>query len=96
MSWTPSSWRDRPARQLPDYPDPSALARVESRLGSAAHAAGWSGPVEPLGFFFKDPLGDGPHALGDQWRALCDFVAALPARPARPGASEGGDDAPAS
>jgi myo-inositol-1-phosphate synthase len=67
-----------------------------ARLGSAAHAAGWSGPVEPLGFFFKDPLGDGPHALGDQWRALCDFVAALPARPARPGASEGGDDAPAS
>ena len=33
MSWTPGSWRSRPARQMPEYPDPLALARVESRLG---------------------------------------------------------------
>jgi len=39
MSWTPSSWRERPIRQLPAYPDPLALARVESRLGSAAPLA---------------------------------------------------------
>ncbi len=31
-SWTPSSWRDRPARQLPSYPDAAALTAVESRL----------------------------------------------------------------
>jgi 3-deoxy-7-phosphoheptulonate synthase len=31
--WTPSSWRGRPARHIPDdYPDPAALARVEGEL----------------------------------------------------------------
>lgn len=30
--WTPASWRDRPALQLPDYPDAEALGRVESYL----------------------------------------------------------------
>ncbi len=31
-SWTPASWRRRPAAQLPDYPDAQALAEVEERL----------------------------------------------------------------
>ena len=31
-SWTPASWRRRPAAQLPDYPDTRALAEVEERL----------------------------------------------------------------
>jgi 3-deoxy-7-phosphoheptulonate synthase len=31
-TWTPSSWRGRPGRQLPDYPDAEALARVEAQL----------------------------------------------------------------
>jgi 3-deoxy-7-phosphoheptulonate synthase len=31
--WTPSSWRGRPARHIPDdYPDPAELARVEGEL----------------------------------------------------------------
>ncbi len=30
--WTPESWRDRPIRQVPDYPDGSALKAVEERL----------------------------------------------------------------
>ncbi|MFQ5347727.1 MAG: class II 3-deoxy-7-phosphoheptulonate synthase [Rhodothalassiaceae bacterium] len=30
--WTPSSWRARPAAQLPDYPDPARVAEVEARL----------------------------------------------------------------
>ncbi len=30
--WTPASWRDRPAQQLPTYPDQTALAAVEARL----------------------------------------------------------------
>ena len=31
--WTPSSWRAKPAKHMPaDYPDPSALARVEEGL----------------------------------------------------------------
>ena len=31
--WRPDSWREFPARQLPDYPDGDACAAVESRLG---------------------------------------------------------------
>src|SRR6201996_3295887 len=31
--WTPSSWRERPAKHVPDdYPDVAALARVETEL----------------------------------------------------------------
>lgn len=33
--WTPDSWRQRPARHIPDdYPDAAALAAVEQELGS--------------------------------------------------------------
>ena len=32
--WTPDSWRARPARQMPTYPDPSVLAAVEKKLAS--------------------------------------------------------------
>jgi 3-deoxy-7-phosphoheptulonate synthase len=31
-SWTKTAWRNRPRIQMPDYPDPAALARVEARL----------------------------------------------------------------
>jgi 3-deoxy-7-phosphoheptulonate synthase len=31
-NWTPDSWRDRPIRQMPTYPDPVALAAMEARL----------------------------------------------------------------
>ncbi|MCP5152323.1 MAG: 3-deoxy-7-phosphoheptulonate synthase class II [Ectothiorhodospiraceae bacterium] len=30
--WNPDGWRDLPARQMPEYPDPSRLAAVEARL----------------------------------------------------------------
>lgn len=30
--WAPESWRDKPIQQVPDYPDPAALAAVEERL----------------------------------------------------------------
>jgi 3-deoxy-7-phosphoheptulonate synthase len=30
--WTPSSWRERPADQQPDWPDASAVEQVEKRL----------------------------------------------------------------
>ena len=39
MSWTPSSWRDRPAQQLPAYPDPHALEMAESCLEASAQLA---------------------------------------------------------
>jgi 3-deoxy-7-phosphoheptulonate synthase len=31
-SWTPASWRSRPAQQMPEYPDQAALAAVEQQL----------------------------------------------------------------
>jgi 3-deoxy-7-phosphoheptulonate synthase len=33
--WSPGSWRERPAQQLPEYPDAAALARVERRLSGS-------------------------------------------------------------
>ena len=36
MTWTPSSWRDRPAKHIPDdYPDTAALAAAEARLAES-------------------------------------------------------------
>lgn len=43
------------------------------RLTAAAHAAGISGPLTPLGFYFKDPDG-GPAALADQYAELLAFA----------------------
>ena len=31
--WTPDSWRARPIRQVPAYPDPERLSEMEARLG---------------------------------------------------------------
>ncbi|BCW89792.1 Phospho-2-dehydro-3-deoxyheptonate aldolase [Alphaproteobacteria bacterium SO-S41] len=33
-SWTPASWRAKPAHQMPDYPDAAKVAAVEARLKS--------------------------------------------------------------
>ncbi len=33
-NWTPGSWREKRAEQMPDYPDPDALAQVEKYIGS--------------------------------------------------------------
>ncbi|SNY47519.1 inositol-3-phosphate synthase [Paractinoplanes atraurantiacus] len=48
-----------------------------ARLTAAAHAAGRSGPLTDLAFFFKDPIGEVPHALPDQWARLVNFVRGL-------------------
>lgn len=32
-NWTPQSWRNKPAKQLPNYPDAAKLAAVEEQLG---------------------------------------------------------------
>ncbi|MGK5684270.1 inositol-3-phosphate synthase [Actinoplanes sp. URMC 104] len=48
-----------------------------ARITAAAHAAGRSGPLTELAFFFKDPLGDVPHDLAGQWAALAGFVRGL-------------------
>jgi myo-inositol-1-phosphate synthase len=41
-----------------------------ARLVAAAHAAGRSGPLPELAFFFKDPVGATEHRLAEQWRDL--------------------------
>ncbi len=33
-NWTPTTWRDVPIRQVPDYPDAASLASVENQLKS--------------------------------------------------------------
>ncbi|MFD5582947.1 MULTISPECIES: inositol-3-phosphate synthase [unclassified Streptomyces] len=48
-----------------------------ARLTARAHEAGLSGPLTDLGFYFKDPVGDGPAALGEQYAALLRFAARL-------------------
>ncbi|MFY9625297.1 MAG: 3-deoxy-7-phosphoheptulonate synthase, partial [Rhodoplanes sp.] len=32
--WTPDSWRTKPIVQVPEYPDPQALAAVEKQLST--------------------------------------------------------------
>src|SRR5438874_7566308 len=32
--WTPESWRQKPALQMPDYPDKQALAEVEAQIAT--------------------------------------------------------------
>lgn len=41
-----------------------------ARLTARAHQAGLTGPLAELGFYFKDPVGDGPASLGEQYAAL--------------------------
>ncbi|WP_043617049.1 inositol-3-phosphate synthase [Nonomuraea candida] len=50
-----------------------------ARLTAAARRAGRHGPLPELAFFFKDPLGDVPHGLAEQWHTLHTFVTTLPA-----------------
>ncbi|MBN9592951.1 MAG: 3-deoxy-7-phosphoheptulonate synthase, partial [Alphaproteobacteria bacterium] len=40
QSWSPQSWREKPARQMPDYADQKALEAVETRLKTHP-PAGW-------------------------------------------------------
>ncbi|MFC5722239.1 inositol-3-phosphate synthase [Streptomyces gamaensis] len=45
------------------------------RLVAAAHAAGASGPLGALGFFFKDPVDCADHGLAAQYARLLRFAA---------------------
>ncbi|MFI7382127.1 inositol-3-phosphate synthase [Streptomyces sp. NPDC049813] len=54
-----------------------------ARLLLRAADRGLTGPRPELGFYFKDPDGDAPAALGDQFAALVDFAAVLGAGAAR-------------
>ncbi|MBT2676223.1 inositol-3-phosphate synthase [Streptomyces sp. ISL-14] len=48
-----------------------------ARLTARAHETGLSGPLAELGFYFKDPVGDGSGALGEQYAALGRFAERL-------------------
>ncbi|SEP47194.1 inositol-3-phosphate synthase [Amycolatopsis saalfeldensis] len=48
-----------------------------ARLVGAAHAAGQTGALTELGFFFKDPLGSDEHRFAEQTRRLTDWAATL-------------------
>ncbi|MFI1937352.1 inositol-3-phosphate synthase [Streptomyces purpureus] len=48
-----------------------------ARLTARAHEAGLSGPLNELAFYFKDPDGDGPAALADQYQAILGFAKRL-------------------
>ena len=48
-----------------------------ARLTAAAQRSGRTGPLPELGFFFKDPIGDGPSALAEQWAQLVGLVASF-------------------
>ncbi|MEW2295478.1 inositol-3-phosphate synthase [Streptomyces sp. NPDC006743] len=56
------------------------LARIVAR----AHEAGLSGPLRELGFYFKDPLGDGPAGLTEQYAGLARLAGNLRTPAARP------------
>ncbi|EFH29000.1 MULTISPECIES: inositol-3-phosphate synthase [Streptomyces] len=53
-----------------------------ARLTARAHERGLSGPLSELGFYFKDPVGQGPAGLGEQYAALVRFAERLRASPA--------------
>ncbi|MFI7279109.1 inositol-3-phosphate synthase [Micromonospora chersina] len=54
-----------------------------ARLTAAAHAAGRTGPLAELAFFFKDGIDAPTHGLAEQWTLLREFVAGLHAGAAR-------------
>jgi myo-inositol-1-phosphate synthase len=48
-----------------------------ARLTARAHETGLSGPLGELGFYFKDPMGDAPAGLGEQYAELLGLAARL-------------------
>ncbi|MBN6036311.1 inositol-3-phosphate synthase [Amycolatopsis sp. 195334CR] len=48
-----------------------------ARFTAAAHAAGQSGALTGLGFFFKDPMGSDEHRFAEQTRLLHEWAGTL-------------------
>jgi myo-inositol-1-phosphate synthase len=48
-----------------------------ARLTARAHETGRSGPLDALGFYFKDPVGEGPSGLSEQYEELVRFGRSL-------------------
>jgi myo-inositol-1-phosphate synthase len=60
-----------------------------ARLTARAHERGLSGPLSELGFYFKDPVGQGPSGLGEQYAELVGFAERLRAERAGSGPGDG-------
>ncbi|MFD3626386.1 MULTISPECIES: inositol-3-phosphate synthase [Streptomyces] len=56
-----------------------------ARLAVRAHQKGLTGPLSELGFYFKDPVGDGPSSLAEQYTELRRFAGHLRDETAHPG-----------
>ncbi|OQO89368.1 myo-inositol-1-phosphate synthase [Saccharomonospora piscinae] len=48
-----------------------------TRFAAAAQAAGEAGPLAPLAFFFKDPMGSTEHRLAEQFATLSSWAGTL-------------------
>ncbi|MFF3466915.1 inositol-3-phosphate synthase [Streptomyces sp. NPDC002619] len=48
-----------------------------ARLALRAQELGIGGPLTDLGFYFKDPVGEGPSSLGEQYARLVGFAGRL-------------------
>ena len=57
-TWTPGSWRSKPAAQMPEYPDPEALARISAPVLLLL------GRQTRLGTFFTDSAASCTAPLG--------------------------------
>lgn len=57
-----------------------------ARLTARAHESGLSGPLDALAFYFKDPVGDAPSGLAEQYEALIGFARNLRGTGPREGA----------
>ncbi|MFF6779524.1 inositol-3-phosphate synthase [Streptomyces sp. NPDC012510] len=67
-----------------------------ARLLARAHEAGLTGPLRELAFYFKDPVGEAPSALGEQYTALAGFAERLRGHRAGAGQPERGPSPTAS
>ncbi|MFJ3234043.1 inositol-3-phosphate synthase [Streptomyces sp. NPDC086787] len=55
------------------------------RIVARAHEAGMSGPLREAGFYFKDPVGDGPSGLQEQYLELAGLAERLRSHAPRSG-----------
>ncbi|HEX3541091.1 MAG TPA: 3-deoxy-7-phosphoheptulonate synthase class II [Acidimicrobiales bacterium] len=76
QTWTPSSWRDRPAAQQPDWPDPAALESAGKQL-SVLPPLVFAGEARRLRAALAEVASGGAFLLqaGDCAESFADFTA---------------------
>ena len=71
-SWTPQSWRGKPLKQVPDYPDQAALAMVEKQLAMYPPLV-FAGEVRRL----RDELGKASRGQSARGQLCCYVLVVL-------------------